>query len=109
MDVAPASNLEVFMRQHVLVSLLLVTCASCTKPSPDAPGVGEQPDLHPERSPATQPSRPGPANSTPPSASPDDPDQLGTTRTPPAPAAAPMDEIDDAGVAPRSADAGRDR
>jgi hypothetical protein len=94
------------MRQCVATYLLVLVCASCTRPAPDPPGIGEQPEQHPERSLATQPTRPGPAGSTPPSQSPDNPDQLGTTRTPPAAAAAPMDDEDDGGATHQAREAG---
>jgi hypothetical protein len=94
------------MRRYLVSLVLVAACASCTRPSPDPPGVGEQPKQHPERNPATQPTAPGPANAISPSASPENPDQLGTTRTPPAPAAAPMDDAEDAGPGSRVAEAG---
>jgi hypothetical protein len=95
------------MRHLLVTATIILAGVACTRPSPDAPGVGEQPELHPERSPATQPTRPDSADGAPPSESADNPDQLGTTRTPPAAPAAPMDEVDDAGIP--GPDAGRAR
>jgi hypothetical protein len=85
------------MRHYLLTSMLVLAAAACTRPAPEPPGVGEQPEQHPERNPGTMPTRPDWADSAPPSESADNPDQLGTTRTPPAAPAAPMDDTGDAG------------
>jgi hypothetical protein len=64
----------------------------CMRPPSDPPGVEQQPVMHPERSPATQHTVPPDPNAIPAAESPDDPDSLGTTRTPPAAPALPMDQ-----------------
>jgi hypothetical protein len=74
-------------------SALLLLCASaaCTRPAPNPPGVEEPPTFHPERSIATLPTTSEPAGAVPPAYSHVDPDAMGTTRTPLAPDAYPMD------------------
>lgn len=83
-------------RSSRVVRGALVSCAlsllACTRPSPDTPGVEQQPPLHPERNPADQPTVPPEPNAIPAEESRDDPDSLGTVRTPPSAPARPMDE-----------------
>lgn len=80
---------------HVIRGVLAVSVLSvlaCTRPSPDSPGVEQQPRQHPERSPATQHTVPPEPHAIPAEESRDNPDSLGTVRTPPSAPARPMDE-----------------
>lgn len=75
---------------------LAATCAislfACMRPPHDQPGIEDQAPQHPERSIATLPTVPQDSRAIPAAESPDDPDSPGTSRTPPAALARPMDE-----------------
>lgn len=77
-------------------SALAASCAislfACMRPPHDQPGIEDQAPQHPERSIATLPTVPQDSRAIPAAESPDDPDSPGTSRTPPAQAARPMDE-----------------
>jgi hypothetical protein len=80
------------LAECALVVAFALSLSCCTRPAPEPPGPEAQQRQHPERNPADQPTVPpensaiGAAEST------DDPDSPGTTRTPPAASARPMDE-----------------
>jgi hypothetical protein len=84
---------------HFLRSALGATAAisllACMRPPADQPGVEKHAPQHPERSIADMHTVPQDSRAIPAAESPDDPDSLGTTRTPPAAAARPMDEEDE--------------
>jgi hypothetical protein len=69
-----------------------ISLLACMRPPADQPGVEKQAPQHPGRSMATMHTVPQDSRAIPAAESPDDPDSPGTTRTPPAAAARPMDE-----------------
>jgi hypothetical protein len=80
------------IRGVTLGATLSLALVVCTRLPADRPGPEDQAPQHPERNIASQHTVPPDPNAIPAEESRDDPDSMGTVRTPPSAPARPMDE-----------------